>query len=132
MSEQEELPQPPPMAPEHLYLVSPEMAQVVADEQVRSFGQPRASGWTKLSREWIGEHPDCAVCGTKSGCVPHHIFPVHKFPDRELDKRYLITLCPPHHLLIGHGMNWRLWNRHVVKDAKFFRNRIAECSQTAR
>jgi 5-methylcytosine-specific restriction protein A len=121
-------PTPPPepmLVPEHLYLASPDMAQIVSDELVRSFGQPRASGWSRLRDDWIKEHPACAVCGTESGCVPHHVVPVHVDPTKELDRDNLVTLCPPDHLMFGHLKNWASWNCNVKADANYWHMKIA-------
>jgi len=119
----------PENPPERMFYVMPDMAQMLSEELVRSFGQPRSSGWSKLRDEWIKDYPQCAVCGTKNGCVPHHVEPFHVNPALELDRNNLITLCPPHHLLIGHLMNWASYNSYVRHDANYWLSKIARRPQ---
>ncbi len=113
------------LPPERMFYVSAEMAVTLAEEEVRSFGLPRHPSWRRVSKEWLRLNPGCAVCGTENGCVPHHIYPVHVFPDKELDCLNLITLCPPHHLFIAHLMSWQSWNEDVVQDARAWARKIA-------
>lgn len=106
-------------------------AALAAAESVDVFGDPtpfvvaRAPGWARLRARWLEDHPCCAVCGTCVDCVPHHVVPVHVDPARELDPDNLITLCPPHHLLVGHLMSWRSWGPLVRAYANLWREMIA-------
>jgi 5-methylcytosine-specific restriction protein A len=84
----------------------------------------RSGLWPALRRAHLAKHPACAVCGTRRGVVPHHIAPVHVEPDRELSPFNLITLCPPHHLWVGHLGEWRSWNPEVRADAATWRRKI--------
>lgn len=78
----------------------------------------RSWRWPKVRDAHLKAHPACAACGEGGGCVPHHIRPVWKEPERELDPTNLITLCPRCHLLIGHlGSFTDGWNEEVVADA---------------
>lgn len=86
--------------------------------------QARAPGWARMAREWLAGNPACAVCGQKDGCVPHHKLPVHAYPALELSWGNLITLCPEHHLLCGHLMDWRSWNPTVDEDCAAWRGKI--------
>lgn len=76
----------------------------------------RSSRWPALARSWLAEHPECAVCGTKDGVVPHHKIPVHVDPTHELSRDNLVSLCPVHHLWDGHLGYWKSWNVDVDKD----------------
>lgn len=87
---------------------------------------PRKPGWRKLSNDWMAKYPRCELCGSEEGCVPHHVLPVHKYPDLELDRSNLITLCPPHHLTFGHLNSWRSWNVTVIEDVRTMKRKIAE------
>ena len=85
----------------------------------------RSWGWRKVRKEWLKKHPYCEVCGRKSKTV-HHIIPVHINKNKELDKTNLITLCHPHHFLIGHLMKWSSWNKEVKKDAEIWKQKISK------
>jgi hypothetical protein len=57
----------------------------------------------------------------------HHIEPVHLCPEKELDIDNLITLCnDPCHLLFGHLMDYKSWNKDVEKDCNHFYNKIQD------
>jgi 5-methylcytosine-specific restriction enzyme A len=86
---------------------------------------PRASGWRKVEDEYLKMFPGCAVCGTKVGCVGHHVKPVHLFPEFELDTSNLVTLCPVHHFWWGHLGSWRSYNPDVRRDVAEWREKIA-------
>lgn len=84
-------------------------------------GGKRSSGWSKLEKEFIKLYPACAACGTKKSLQVHHILPFHIYPELELDKGNLITLCRGSkdcHLNVGHGNNFRAWNPNVKEDSK--------------
>ncbi len=92
----------------------------------------RSPSWAKVRRLRLEREPACAVCGTRDGLEVHHIIAFHERPDLELDDGAdgtgkdgnLITLCRPHHLLLGHLDSWRSWNVHVREDAARLRERI--------
>lgn len=86
---------------------------------------PRSPGWEKFAKAFLANYPHCVVCKTAKSCVPHHVEPYHLRPDLELDSDNLVTLCPPHHLLFGHFMEWRSYNLNVRHDAAFYANKIA-------
>lgn len=88
------------------------------------FAIARSKNWSKLSKQWIKINPCCAVCGSKEKCVPHHKKPVHLFPEFELDENNLVTLCPDHHLLFGHLMQWRSFNSSIEEDILTWNNKI--------
>lgn len=93
-------------------------------DAMRPLEVPRSGKWPAVDRHFLAQNPDCAVCGTKSAVVSHHIKPVHLYPDFELDPGNLIALCPPHHLLFGHLMNWRSYNHNVIKDCAHMKLKI--------
>lgn len=104
-------------APLFTYALGPEASLALWTADQRAFGVRRSNGWPALEHEHLRLHPNCVVCGTKTGCVGHHIIPFHVNPNRELDPENLATLCPPHHLLVGHLMNWASYNDRVVEIA---------------
>lgn len=85
----------------------------------------RSSRWSSVRKEHIKENPQCAVCGKTTKVEVHHIEPVHISPDKELDPSNLITLCDsPCHLVFGHLMNYKSWNKDVVKDCQIYKQKI--------
>lgn len=110
----------------------------MSDEYPGGHGEPpRSPKWPKVEKEVLGENPRCACCVV--GQVPaakhqvHHVIPFHYAialgrADLELDKRNLIVLCetthndpaPNHHLLAGHGGDFKSDNIHVRDDVVCF------------
>jgi 5-methylcytosine-specific restriction protein A len=88
------------------------------------FGVPRAPEWRSLSREWLEEFPCCAVCEGTRGCVPHHKKPVHLYPQFELHRGNLVTMCPRCHLLLGHLNDWRSYNPDLDADVRTWRAKL--------
>lgn len=85
----------------------------------------RSSKWKKIRQEFIKNHPVCAACGSTKDLEVHHIEPVHKNPDRELDPSNLITLCSKYcHLAIGHLMDFKSYNKDIIKDAETYLNKV--------
>lgn len=89
-------------------------------------GAARSPGWPKARRKHLREYPRCAVCGRADDLDVHHVVPFHSNPSLELDPANLITLCTPHHLLVGHLMSWKSWNETVRGDAMYFLTKIAK------
>ena len=87
-------------------------------------GVKRSPKWPALRDAWLKLFPRCAVCGTDKGVVPHHCVPVHVASSLELVETNLITLCPVHHLWIGHLGDWASWNKDVEDDAKTWAQKI--------
>ncbi len=90
----------------------------------------RSPKWPALAKAWLENNPECAACGTTENVVPHHLKPVHLFPELELDESNLETLCesPSHncHLLFGHCLLWAAWNPACTSDATRMRKRVKE------
>jgi 5-methylcytosine-specific restriction protein A len=85
----------------------------------------RSPKWTKVRKNHIDNYPNCIACGSDKKQEVHHIKPVHLFPDLELDPSNLVTLCAdPCHLLFGHLMNFKSWNREVIEDCSVYYNKI--------
>ncbi len=70
----------------------------------------RSPKWPRVRKNFLKEHPKCAVCERRHNLQVHHIIPVHIKPDLELDPNNLITLCGRCHLLFGHLNNWKHYN----------------------
>lgn len=85
----------------------------------------RSPKWPELRKQHITEHNTCAACGRNKKLEVHHIEPVHINPDRELDPSNLITLCDdPCHLIFGHLLNYKSWNKNVVQDSIVYLDKV--------
>ena len=85
----------------------------------------RSPKWTQARKKHLELNPVCAACGSNKKLEVHHIKPVHLFSDLELDPANLITLCAdPCHLLFGHLMNFKSWNKEVVDDCSVYLNKV--------
>lgn len=93
-------------------------------------GAVRSPKWPAFRKRWLAQHPACAVCGSITAVVPHHIKPVHLFPEHELDEANLISLCEGSvvncHLLVGHLLRWSSYNTRVVEDAAYWAQAIRQ------
>lgn len=87
-------------------------------------GQLRSSAWPAVRREHLKREPCCQVCGTREDVEAHHVEPVQIAPTKELEAGNLLSLCRPHHLLVGHLMRWASWNPQVREDAADWRLKI--------
>lgn len=89
----------------------------------------RSSDWPALRQRHLAKQPRCQVCDSLVNVVPHHVRPVHKYPESELDSSNLVSLCEGKvvncHLLYGHLRNWASWNPAVTEDARTWREKIA-------
>lgn len=80
----------------------------------------RSPKWESFRKEWLTTNNCCAVCGNTKNLEVHHIKPFKDFPELELDKNNLITLCEKTtlignckincHLQIGHDGNFKFYN----------------------
>lgn len=80
----------------------------------------RSPKWPGVEQAFLKMHKTCAACGTTTRLQVHHVQPYHLFPELELDPNNLIALCMgPNecHLKIGHGDNFRSFNKNVLQDA---------------
>jgi 5-methylcytosine-specific restriction protein A len=85
----------------------------------------RSPKWSTIRKIHLKDNPRCAACGRDSKLEVHHIEPVHKNPDRELDPSNLITLCDnPCHIVFGHLLNYKSWNSDVVENCKQYLEKI--------
>ena len=85
----------------------------------------RSSRWPKFEKEWLVDHGTCSACGGTEKLAVHHVRPFHLFPELELAKGNVVTLCmgPQEcHLKIGHGFSFRRWNDQVEQDAAILRH----------
>ncbi len=85
----------------------------------------RSPKWSTVRKQHLVANPFCAACGTNKDLEVHHIIPVHIDLDKELDISNLITLCSKQcHLLFGHLMNYKSWNKDVIKDCEVYYNKV--------
>jgi hypothetical protein len=80
--------------------------------------------WKKCRDNHILNNPTCAACGRNKSLQVHHIEPVHLNPKKELDTSNLITLCKLCHFHIGHLMDWKSWNKEVIKDCEVYLDKV--------
>jgi 5-methylcytosine-specific restriction protein A len=107
-------------------------ALLVADAWAGKPFTPRAGKWPSLRKRHLKLHPSCLVCGATDYVEVHHRWPVHLFPDRELDPESLSTLCTKGpgfncHLVAGHGGNWHDYMPDPVAAALALRAILASC-----
>lgn len=93
-------------------------------EYDKTGGKPRSPKWRKVREEFIRENPTCALCGGTDDLDVHHVKSFALYPELELEKSNLITLCTPHHLLGGHLMSWKKTNSTVREDCTAWYNKI--------
>lgn len=94
----------------------------------KTFGAARSPEWRTIRKVFIDKHPECAVCEKKGKLLSplevHHVIPFHIDPRGELDPDNLVTLCPVHHLWVGHLGSFRSWNEDVKGDADYWLEKI--------
>src|SRR3990167_6844535 len=88
-------------------------------------GSIRSPHWREVRNKFIRENPLCSVCGKKGTFLKpnevHHCEPFHFKPELELSYANLITFCREHHLLIGHLMSWKSFNKDVKIDSEILK-----------
>ena len=85
----------------------------------------RSPKWGSVRKEHLKDNPVCAACGRSKKLEVHHIVPVHMDPNRELDPSNLVTLCDdPCHIVFGHLMNYKSWNKDVIEDCSVYLNKV--------
>mgnify|MGYP001583866311 CR=1 FL=1 len=89
-------------------------------------GARRSPKWEDVRNQFVKEHPNCEVCGTKKGLNAHHKLPFYLNPLLELDPQNLIVLCRDHHFFFGHLMNWKSYNKDVSLDSTMWRAKIIQ------
>jgi 5-methylcytosine-specific restriction endonuclease McrA len=93
----------------------------IVKNHIRDIGLPKRSNkWKTVEKHFLEINNTCSACGSKKILNVHHIIPFHIDRKLELDPTNLITLCMGKlecHLKIGHKNNYKLFNKHVSKDA---------------
>jgi 5-methylcytosine-specific restriction endonuclease McrA len=85
----------------------------------------RSPKWSTVRKQHLKENPFCLACGKNSKLEVHHKIPVHINPELELDPSNLVTLCAdPCHLLFGHLMNFKSYNKSVIEDCSVYLNKV--------
>lgn len=87
----------------------------------------RSPKWSTVRKKHLEKNNYCAACGSTKKLEVHHIKPVHKHPELELDPDNLITLCAdPCHIIFGHLMNFKSWNIDVINDCAVYYNKVVD------
>lgn len=91
-------------------------------------GVSRSSQWPRVRKDFLAQHPKCAVCGGTKDVNVHHKLPYHLHPELELDPANLITLCnhQMHHLVMGHLGNFESYNEEIETDAKIWNGKYTQ------
>ena len=80
-------------------------------------GLERSPKWPATQKRHLKKFPTCAVCNGTEHLNVHHKRPFHLFPELELEKTNLITLCMDGdkdcHIKLGHGGNFKAYNPDV-------------------
>lgn len=85
----------------------------------------RSPKWQKVRKEHLEKYPACIACGRDKKLEVHHKIPVHIDPMLELDPANLVTLCAdPCHLLFGHLMNFKSYNKMVIEDCSVYLDKV--------
>lgn len=86
----------------------------------------RSPKWSSVRKAHLSKFPSCAACGRQQKLEVHHKVPVHINPELELDPSNLITLCDdPCHLVFGHLLNYKSYNKSVEEDCAVYLNRVS-------
>ena len=67
----------------------------------------------------------CVACGSKKAVQVHHAQPRHLFPERAVDQTNLIALCKDCHFHLGHGNNYKKYNKNI-EDIAFYARKHSE------
>lgn len=86
-------------------------------------GAGRSGSWPRIRDAYAKAFPDCAVCGDKKPEI-HHVIPFSVDPSQELNPSNFLSLCREHHLLIGHLMSWKSFNKDVRPDSVVWKTKI--------
>ena len=95
----------------------------------------RSSEWHRVREEFLKENSECAICGTNKNLNVHHKKPFHLYPELELDKNNLVTLCMSKrecHLLIAHGGLFSAYNPHIESDIKILQDDLSNFDEIAK
>jgi hypothetical protein len=85
----------------------------------------RSPKWQTIRKNHLKNNPFCIACGRDAKLEVHHKIPVHMSPELELDPSNLVTLCAdPCHLLFGHLMNFKSYNKSVIEDCSVYLNKV--------
>jgi len=91
---------------------------------VNATASERSGKWPDVRKSYVAEHPACEACGLGGDVQVHHVKPVTLYPEKDLDKDNLITLCPRCHMTFGHLGHTRAHNPLVRQDAARHRVRV--------
>lgn len=94
-------------------------------------GKPRSSQWPTVRAEKLEATPKCEACerGDRTSNQVHHIKPYHLFPELELERSNLLTMCPACHFVIGHLGDWRLYDPDVYASSIIHRERVRKAKR---
>lgn len=88
-------------------------------------GQRRSSDWPRVRKVHLAEHPLCECCGGKKGIEVHHVLPFNLFPELELRKENLMSLCKKRgcHFAM-HLYSWKSYNPDAKQDTMLWNEKV--------
>lgn len=85
----------------------------------------RSPKWQSVRKQHLEDYPKCIICGRSKKLEVHHIKPVHLFPELELERTNLVTLCAdPCHFVFGHLFDFKSWNKDLIDDSEKYSSKI--------
>lgn len=78
----------------------------------------RSSKWPALRAAHLKVQPECQFCGADEEIEVHHVVPVFRCAEMELDSTNLISMCRPCHYAVGHLSSWQSFNVTVREDCR--------------
>lgn len=84
----------------------------------------RSRFWRSVRKKHIKANPTCAACGTRKRLEVHHMKPFALYPELELDRTNLQTLCQRDHFAVGHLYDYRAYNYWSLEDARQIKNNV--------
>jgi 5-methylcytosine-specific restriction protein A len=85
----------------------------------------RSPKWRQVRKAYLADHPRCECCNAERKIEVHHIRPFHIFPNLELRKFNLISLCDDRcHLVVGHLGSYKSFNHTVRADSRYILKKV--------
>jgi hypothetical protein len=88
------------------------------------FGGLRSPQCLKVMKEYKKLHPACEISGSLKHVEPHHIFPVHLYPEKADDPTNFICLTRWLHFWLAHLGSWFSFNINIKADAEILKKKI--------
>ncbi len=87
-------------------------------------GIQRTPECLKAMRDYKKLHPACEISGSLKAVEPHHVLPVHLFPEKANDPTNFICLTRWLHFWLAHFGSWKSFNINIKAEAEILRLKI--------